>query len=202
MSRVRVKICGLTSRSAVEAAVEAGADALGFVFADSPRRVTPARAAALTAGLGERPARIAVFRRADAEEVAVVRAGFAPDLLQADFDPARVERGWLPVFRDTPRGRAELADYLRSVAPRRPRVLFEGARSGRGSRVDWETAAALARRTRLWLAGGLTPDNVGEAIRRVRPYGVDVSSGVESRAGIKDRARIEAFCAAVREERP
>ena len=77
-------------------------------------------------------------------------------------------------------------------------VLFEAARSGQGERADWERAAALAARTHLILAGGLTPENVGEAIRRVRPFGVDVSSGVESAPGVKDPARIAAFVAAAR----
>lgn len=202
MSRVRIKICGLNSRRAVEAAVASGADALGFVFSVSPRRVTPAEAASLTADLGGRVARVAVFRHAGREQLETMRSAFDPELVQADFGEVPAGGGWLPVFRDTAPGRAALRAYLRGMAPRRPRLLFEGARSGGGVRVDWARAAELASEARLILAGGLTPDNVVEAIRRVRPFGVDVSSGVESRPGLKDEARIRAFCAAVREEQP
>ena len=77
-------------------------------------------------------------------------------------------------------------------------ILFEGARSGAGERADWQQAARVARQTCMMLAGGLTPDNVGDAIVQVHPWGVDVSSGVESAPGVKDPAKIAAFVAAAR----
>lgn len=191
-----VKICGLTSREAVQAAVEAGADAVGFVFAASPRRVTPAEARELCAGLDARVTRVAVMRHPAADEWAAVRDEFAPDWLQTDAGdyaalevPERCAR--LPVYRDD----AELA----AVSTEMPaRFLFEGARSGAGERADWAAAARFAARGELVLAGGLSPENVEEALAAVAPWGVDVSSGVERAPGDKDPARIAAFIERVR----
>ncbi len=191
-----VKICGLRSAEAVAAAVAAGADALGFVFADSPRRVEPDQAAAFCAAVPAGIARVAVLRDPRRDDWDAVSRLFRPDWLQAEAAalrglelPERTRA--LPVFRDTPtldEDAAAAAGWL----------LFEGALSGAGQRPDWGRAARLARRARLLLAGGLDPDNVAEAIARVRPWGVDVSSGVERRRGQKDLARIAAFVAAVR----
>lgn len=189
-----MKICGLSTPRAVAAAVEAGADAVGFVFAESPRRVTPKRARQLCEGLSPVMIRVAVMRHPVAREWQAVAEGFEPDWLQTDaLDFAGLdvaERfGRLPVYRD---GQA--------VAPAGDDpLLFEAAVSGQGALADWERAAELARTHKLVLAGGLTPDNVGEAITQVRPWGVDVSSGVESKRGVKDVGRIAAFLQAVRE---
>lgn len=192
--RVFVKICGLSTPRAVAAAVEAGADAVGFVFAESPRRVTPKRARQLCMDLSPVVIRVAVMRHPAATEWQAVAEEFEPDWLQtdaADFAGLDVaERfGRLPVYRDS--------ESL-TPAPDEP-VLFEAAVSGRGALADWQRAAELTRAHKLVLAGGLTPDNVGEAIATVRPWGVDVSSGVESRRGVKDVSRIAAFLQAVRE---
>jgi len=126
--------------------------------------------------------------------VDAVLAAFRPDIWQTDardFEaidlPAGIDR-W-PVFRDSA--------SLPAALP--PRLLFEGARSGAGEVADWSQAAALAARTGLVLGGGLTPDNVAQAVARVRPWGVDVSSGVESAPGHKDPARIREFISAARE---
>ena len=189
-----MKICGLSTPRAVAAAVEAGADAVGFVFAESPRRVTPKRARQLCAGLSPVMIRVAVMRHPAAAEWEAVAGGFEPDWLQtdaADFAGLDVaERfGRLPVYRDA-----------QALAPATGEpVLFEAALSGQGALADWQRAAELARAHKLVLAGGLTPDNVGEAIVTVRPWGVDVSSGVESKRGVKDVGRIAAFLQAVRE---
>lgn len=194
--RVWVKICGLSNAATVQAAIEAGADAVGFVFVASPRRVLPGDAARLVAPVPPGILRVAVMRHPLPgqwdEVIRVVR----PDWLQTEAEdfsrlelPAGVEP--LPVYRDVP----ELDEAALATAPR---VLFEAPASGTGEAPDWDRAARLARLTQLVLAGGLTPENVGEAIRRVRPWGVDVSSGVESARGIKDPARIAAFIAAVR----
>ena len=125
--------------------------------------------------------------------VDAVLAAFVPDVWQTDagdFDtftlPARIER-W-PVLR--------AGGVLPALMP--ARFLFEGARSGAGEVADWSLAAALAKEGELVLGGGLDAGNVGAAIRAVRPWGVDVSSGVESAPGIKDPVRIEAFVKAAR----
>ncbi len=189
-----VKICGLSDRAAVEAAVDAGADALGFVFAASPRRVSPGEAARLSAALPAGIRRVAVMLHPSAEEWRAVLADFAPQVLQTDaedFDalsvPAHVER-W-PVLRE---GAIDESHGLPPV------FLYEGRKSGRGESVDWTQAGRYAERGRMILAGGLTVDNVAEAIRVAKPWGVDVSSAVESAPGRKDPRLIAAFVAAAR----
>ena len=191
---VVVKICGLTSAEAVSAVVESGADIAGFVFAESPRRVLVDQALKLAEGLPEEIPSVAVMRHPPAEAVDEVVNGFVPGFLQTDIGdfeeislsgPTRP----LPVLRSD-----------RSPPIMLPRLLlFEGPDSGKGQVSDWDLAAKLARQTKLVLAGGLNPDNVGDAIRRVGPYGVDVSSGVESTPGVKDPELIARFVAAARE---
>ncbi|MGI9329135.1 MAG: phosphoribosylanthranilate isomerase [Gammaproteobacteria bacterium] len=195
---VFVKICGCRTREQVEAAVEAGADGLGFVFAPSPRQVTPERARELCESLPAHVQRIAVMHHPEAAEWQAVQAVFRPDCLQTDaddfmgltVDPAI--RG-LPVYRDID-GLDEEAVAVQPLA------LFEAGASGQGQRADWERAARLAARTELILAGGLNPDNVAVAISQVKPWGVDVSSGVERQRGVKDLALIKAFVAAAKAE--
>ena len=190
-----VKICGLSTPRAIDAAVSSGADAIGFVFADSPRQVTAQRANQLCRDVPPVIFRVAVMRHPSSAEWQSVLDGFEPDWLQtdsADFAgldvPERVTR--CPVVRDGDGLEVPGVDDL---------LLFEAAESGQGVRANWQRAAELAMHRRLVLAGGLTPDNVGEAIATVRPYGVDVSSGVESKRGVKDVGRIAAFITAVRE---
>jgi phosphoribosylanthranilate isomerase len=194
--RVFVKICGLSTPRAVEAAISAGADAIGFVFAESPRQVTPKRARDLCSELSPVIVRVAVMRHPSAAHWRAVAEEFEPDWLQteaADYTGLDVpaQFGRLPVYRDVPALDA-------ATIPTDGMVLFEAAASGRGTRADWQRAAEIASGRQLVLAGGLTPENVGEAIATVRPWGVDVSSGVESRRGVKDVARIAAFIDAVR----
>ena len=190
-----VKICGLSSAEAVAAAVEAGADAIGFVFhSASPRNVMPADALALSAGLPAHVLTVAVTLHPPQELVDEVLRTFVPGAWQtdaADFDALVLPTGiarW-PVLRAGIKAQARL--------PRR--FLFEGARSGVGELADWSEAAALAEGRELILGGGLGPGNVASAVRAVRPFGVDVSSGVESAPGRKDPARIRDFIAAARQ---
>lgn len=187
-----IKICGLGDAAAVDAALQCGADALGFVFAPSVRRVTPAQAAILAAPARGRVPCIAVMLHPTQAECDAVLQGFAPDVLQTDLDdfaqlqlPVQLQR--LPVLRDASRAAAV-----------KGRFLFEGPRSGTGQVADWSAAGRLAAHHELVLAGGLTPDNIAAAIEAVHPFGVDVSSGVEAAPGRKDPARIAQFIARAR----
>ena len=200
--RVRIKICGLTSRETVEAAVAAGADAVGLVFADSPRRIDPGQGAALVRDLPPHVASVAVFRCPSRELVREVLFRVVPGWIQIDAeDLARLDLPpdlrILPVFRDHHPGALSPEDYLARCRRARPRILLERD-GGEGEGSGWPRVAGLAAATRLMLAGGLNPENVGEAIQRVRPYGVDVSRGVELRPGVKDPVRIAAFVRAAR----
>lgn len=193
---VFVKICGLRTVDAVDAAVASGVDAIGFVFAESPRRIPVAQAAKLASRMPESVLRVAVMHHPSQAEWAEVESGLAPDWLQTDagdFDAleigTRVIR--LPVYRDNA---ALDADAL----AREQRIVFEAPKSGAGQRADWDRARRFAKQTELVLAGGLDADNVRSAILQVRPWGVDVSSGVERSRGEKDPERIVAFIEAVK----
>jgi len=186
-----VKICGLTTRDAVEAAVAAGADALGFVFAPSKRQVTATQATQLAQGVPRRIPRVAVMLHPTQSQVDEVWSTFRPDVLQTDVEDLqtlRVPMGLavMPVVR----GGVGLKPDLQL---KHNRILFEGPVSGVGSTSDWNGAAMLARTTQLVLAGGLNATNVADAIAAVRPFGVDVSSGVEASPGVKDPVRIHEF---------
>lgn len=201
MMHVRIKICGITESEGVDASVEAGADALGFVFAESPRRMTPSAVIPLLSRIPAFVTTVAVFRYPDLTELESVMSRIRLDLIQVEPSPRILEiaraRDWriLPVIHDEP----DLDNSLRLTEDDKA-VLLEGSGSGgRGVRPNWERAASLARSRPLVLAGGLTPLNVGDAIRQVRPWAVDVSSGVETSPGIKDPEGIRAFVRAVRE---
>lgn len=187
-----VKICGLTDAAAVDAALQAGADAIGFVFAASPRQVTPQRAAELARPARGRALCVAVTLHPSQEAVDEIIAGFGPDVLQTDV----ADFAMLAL----PAGLARLPVLCAGVASeaRENRVLFEGPRSGTGHLADWNEARRLAGRYEMILAGGLAPDNVAEAVAQVRPFGVDVSSGVEAAPGRKDPQRIATFVSRAR----
>jgi phosphoribosylanthranilate isomerase len=202
-----VKICGLTSAAALEAAVACGADALGFVLAPSPRRLSPARARELLRLVPPGIERIAVFARAGRHEVALaLDLGF--DGLQAELaagtrPPLPAPIYWLPVLRDG----ADLPSRLARIEPypgdgrgslRGALVLDGPGGGGRGLPVDGERARRAARSRSIVLAGGLTPANVAERVHAIRPFAVDTSSGVERERGVKDPELIRAFVASVR----
>jgi phosphoribosylanthranilate isomerase len=189
---ILVKICGLSDVEHVNAAVEAGADAVGFVFAESVRRVTPEKAAAISAGVPSHVKRVAVMLHPTNDEWQNVLTQFAPDVLQTDAEdfasldvPDSVVR-W-PVFRE---GKA------RSDTP--DTYVYESRKSGQGDTVNWSQAATIAIQGNMILAGGLAASNVAAAIATVRPYGVDVSSAVESEPGQKDVQLINEFVSAAR----
>ena len=186
-----IKICGMTTAAAVAAALEARVEAIGFVFARSVRELAPERAAVLARPARGRVRCVAVTRHPTQASVDEIVRVFAPDILQSDAEdlaqlrlPAALEA--LPVLREG------------GAVPLPARILFEGPASGSGAVSDWGVAAALARRTQLVLAGGLNAVNVAAAIAQVQPFGVDVSSGVEERPGVKSPAAIVSFVEAVR----
>jgi len=188
-----IKICGLNTADAVAAALDARVQAIGFVFAASVRRVDPALAATLARPARGRALCVAVTRHPDQADIDAMLARFVPDVLQSDledFTRLRLPEGLarLPVLRSG----ATAPEALPG------RCLYEGPVSGTGSLADWDQARALAGRCELVLAGGLDAANVATAIRAVRPFGVDVSSGVELRPGVKTGERIEAFARAAR----
>jgi phosphoribosylanthranilate isomerase len=187
-----IKICGMTTPAAVAAAVQAHVAAIGFVFAPSPRRLSPQRAHQLAAAARGRIRCVAVTRHPTQAALEEILAVFKPDILQSDVAdllalqlPRALEL--LPVIR--------AGETLPQELP--ARILFEGPMSGTGVAADWQAAQGLARRTEVVLAGGLRSDNVAAAIVAVRPFGVDVSSGVEERPGIKSPLAIIEFVAAV-----
>ncbi len=200
--RVRIKICGITRLEDAQAAVDLGVDALGFVFwPQSPRFIAPERAAAIIRRLPPFVTAVGLFvDPADADVAAALDAGC--DLLQfhGDESPgqcveqsARHHRPWIKALR------VNAATDLRAAAQRYvgARALLldtfvDGVPGGTGSRFDW-TLIPRDLALPVVLAGGLTPANVGDAIRMVRPFAVDVSGGVEAAKGIKDRARMAAF---------
>lgn len=197
--RTRIKICGITrSQDALEA-VRLGADALGFVFYErSPRRVTLEQACAIGGDLPPFVARVALFLNADAGYVNEVIHRFRPDVLQfhGDEPPATCAASGVPYIKAIPMGSSGSPQaYIQRYGDARA-VLFDshaaGAAGGSGKRFDWKRIPSDMSLP-LVLAGGLNPDNVAEAVRKVRPFAVDVSSGVESEPGIKDHAFMADF---------
>ena len=197
MSMAFIKICGMTDARAVEAALAAGVDAIGFVFAASVRSVTPEYAAQLAVPARDRVLCVAVTLHPDPTQLQEIFEVFRPDVLQTDVNdlvsialPGHV-KAW-PVLRG-----AQARPLPESHAAEQP-LLFEGPRSGTGKVADWAAARQLASAHRVILAGGLSPANVAEAIDAVRPFGVDVSSGVEDAPGSKSPALIESFVSRAR----
>lgn len=200
----RVKICGITRVEDGLAAARAGADAIGLVFhAASPRHVTPEQAAAIVRALPPFVTSVALFVDPKAAAVEAVLRVVRPDLLQFHGDePAAFCRGFGVPYLKAFRVRAGV-DLLQSTArygDARGWLLdaySEATHGGTGQRFDWDLIPAGLPGAVI-LAGGLGPGNVGEAIRRVRPWAVDVSSGVEAAKGIKDAVKIANFMKEVR----
>ena len=201
---VIVKICGITNPADGLAAAEAGADALGFMFwSSSPRCVSVEAAAGIARQLPPFVARVGVF--VNPTEAEVVRAVSACGLTLLQFhgdEPPEFCRqfGLMSMKAFRVRDRASLdalphcetdAWLLDAFAPDSP--------GGTGKTFNWDLAVEAKKFGRpIFLAGGLTPENVGDAVRKVQPYGVDVSSGVESAPGRKDHARVKAFIRAAK----
>ena len=198
-----VKICGITRLEDAEAAVALGAGALGFVFwPKSPRYIDPERARAIVAALPPFVTTVGVFVDQAPRLVngVAARVGVAAVQLHGDEPVQMLEQIDRPVVKALAmRASTQAADA--DVWPSRVRLLIDAhdpaRRGGTGKTVDWDGAAAIAARRPVLLAGGLKPGNVVEAILTVRPFGIDVSSGVESAPGVKDHARLRELFEAI-----
>lgn len=196
----RIKICGLCKAVDIEAAAAAGADAIGLVLAEgSPRRVTETLAATLASIVSHRMATISLMVNPSADEVRTRCTPWVQLHGQEDAACVAAASAIGPVIRAVP---FDDTDAIRQwdADPHVTRLLIDGHRGGSGVRFDHNAFAEIAATiTKPWiLAGGLDPDQVAKGIEVLHPWGVDVSSGVESARGIKDPARITAFCDAAR----
>ena len=199
-----IKICGLTTAEDTVSAVAAGAGALGFNFYEkSPRYVTPERAAELAAVAAPGVLKVGVFVNEDREFVQTVAddAGLFAVQIHGDEEPQAFADMPLPVWRavriEEGVCRPDPAEWkaLRYVVD----AAVPGVYGGTGVEADWDSAARLAKEQALMLAGGLNPDNVGEAVRTVHPLGVDTASGVEREPGKKDWDKVRKFVRAAKE---
>lgn len=197
--RLWVKLCGLRTEEEVQAALEAAADAVGFVLTASPRRVDLAQAARLASLVPEGTATVAVYHRPDPALIAETRRILDPHLYQAEpvaLGPVPADQR-LPVVVDGPelaeRGASALASSAGMV------LVDSAARGGTGRAPNWSRIADVPWKDGMVLAGGLDPANVAEAVIRVRPFGVDVSSGIERSPGEKDPLLMSRFVRAARD---
>jgi phosphoribosylanthranilate isomerase len=198
MARVRVKICGITSVADAEMCVNAGADALGLNFwSGSVRGCDEATARAIAQAVAGRVLLVGVFVDAGPSELARVKASVGLGCLQLHGEePAALVQQFLPHAYKALRVRDGSAVETARSFPGEHILLdayVAGLPGGTGATFDWNVAKAVAAERKLTLAGGLTPDNVAEAVRAVSPYCVDTASGVESSPGVKSRSLIEAF---------
>lgn len=196
-----VKICGITREGDAQAAVACGASAVGFIFwPKSPRYIEPERARAIVRTLPPFVTPVGVFVDEPSDRVNAVAdaAGLGAVQLHGDEQPDVLERVNRPVVKAL--GGAEMDGAARW--PDRVLLLVDAddrvRRGGTGARADWAGAAKLAASRRILLAGGITPANVVEAVSTVRPFGIDVSSGVEDAPGIKNAGRIRDLFEALR----
>jgi len=197
-----VKVCGITRVSDARQAVEEGVDALGFVFwSKSPRFIAPERAAEIVSTLPARVLAVGVFVNESVDGIAdvVARSGVGTVQLHGDERPDYATALAWPLWRAVT---VDDAEEAARVWPAETMLLVDASdrerRGGTGTVVDWPRAATIARMRRVVLAGGLTPENVGDAIRVVQPYGVDVSSGVEEAPGVKNSDKVARFLARAR----
>jgi phosphoribosylanthranilate isomerase len=197
-----VKICGITRQQDAEAAVAHGASAIGFIFwVGSPRFIDPYRARKIAKALPPFVSTVGVFVNQPKEYINGVASvvPLAVVQLHGDEPPVFASELSRPVMKAITRPESA------KEWPAQVMLLFDAhdpvKRGGTGRVVDWTTAATVARERRIVLAGGLTPDNVADAVAAVQPFGIDVSSGVELSPGIKDERRMAALFAAIQRSR-
>ena len=202
MNKVHVKICGLTRDEDVKAAVMAGADAIGFVFTSSPRRISVDTAIRLVSYVPEDVLRVGLFLDQDRSEIEHVVNSVPLDVLQfhgseTEQDCSVFDLPWLKAIAMEHTGSAVQAE---TRYPGAMGLLLDshskGKPGGSGKVFDWSLSGSLSKP--VWLAGGLNADNVNQAIHTVKPFAVDVSSGVETSPGVKDASLIKRFIEVVR----
>ncbi len=201
---VKVKVCGITNPGDARFAVEAGADALGLVFAESPRQVSVEQAREVVAALPDGVLKVGVFVNAEPKEVLRIASEVGLDYAQLHGDEspevvAAVRKGGLKVvkaLRMRDAGSLVIEGYEADL------FLLDAysarARGGTGERFDWGLAKSIKGRGNILVSGGLTPENVREAIRFFEPYGVDASSSLEDAPGKKNRERVRRFVSAAK----
>jgi phosphoribosylanthranilate isomerase len=195
---VKVKICGICDSDSAAAAIEAGADLLGFHFCSSQRRVSPEEAKAIIEGLTLRPTIVGVFIDQEAEEVRQIADFVGLDLLQLHgaeqpgFEAGRPLMKVLKVKDD------QVPDVGAWPDPIMLDSWSADQRGGTGRAWDWNQARDLLATRQVFIAGGLEPGNVGKVVSTFKPYGVDVSSGVEASVRVKDADKVRSFVHAVR----
>ncbi len=200
----RIKICGTINLDDALMAIEAGADALGFIFVpNTPRYIHPDQAAKIIEDLSPFITVVGLFVNADPEDIAATADQCHLDMIQLHGDESpgfcqALNRRLIKAFRVKDESSlSRLSDYR--VSGYLLDTYVEGAMGGTGKVFDWNLAVKAKQHGRIILAGGLNPNTVPSAIRQVRPYGVDVSSGVEADPGRKDPAKVKAFIRSVRE---
>ena len=202
--RTRIKICGITRPEDAAAAVAAGADAIGVIFAPSPRRVTLDQAATVLADVPPLVARVGVFVDATPEEVeaAIEACGLTAVQFCGSETPAACGGSSRPVIKalrvGTDFGSHAWEPFRGYAAALLLDTYVTGKAGGTSQTFDWRKPGEFPGWASVFVAGGLDPSNVGACIAALRPFAVDVSSGVEVRPGIKGHDEIFAFCAAVR----
>ena len=195
---IQVKICGICDAVAAQAAVEAGADLLGFHFCSSDRRITPEEAKAIVESLTVRPSIVGVFIDQDAGEVREIAEFVGLDLLQLHGSEAPGFDAGRPVMKVLKIREDQVPNADAWPDPIMLDSWSDDQRGGTGRTWDWDLARDLLSTRKVFIAGGLEPGNVGKVVSRFKPYGVDVSSGVESSARVKDPDKVRAFVHAVR----
>ena len=195
---VRVKICGICDVDAAQAAVEAGADLLGFHFCSSDRHVSPEEAKAIVDALAVRPKIVGVFIDQDPAEVREIGDFVGLDLLQLHGSEQPGFEAGRPVIKVLKVREGQVPDAAAWPDPIMLDSWSLDQRGGTGQTWDWDVARELMATRKVFIAGGLEPGNVGKVVSQFKPYGVDVSSGVEASVRVKDHDKVRAFVHAVR----
>ena len=202
---VRIKICGITNAEDAIAAANLGADAIGFVFAPSPRQISPDKAREIIMTLPPPVQTVGVFVDEDPEKVASIARLCHLDLLQFHGKESAsycrgFRQGVIKAIRvESPDGLEGCSEYSGVVDAFLLDTYVPGKKGGTGLTFDWNLALEAKRFGRIILAGGLNPDNVAAAITAVKPYAVDASSGLELKPGVKDHEKMARFIQRVRQ---